>query len=101
MPVFRGVEQRMGLEVQLNGRELNAKWAPVSGATGYELRVFERSGQLLRSVEVDGATAALDLDTETGTAAPAFVDVVALDRFGQELIRSQRIPLSESSGAGP
>jgi hypothetical protein len=99
VPVFRGVEQRMGLEVALNGRALNAKWQPVSGATGYELRVFERSGELLRSVEVDGATAAIDLDAEAGTA-PAFVDVVALDRFGQELIRSQQIALSESSDAG-
>ena len=98
-PVFRGVEQRMGLDVELRGRALSAKWDPVSGATGYELRVFERSGKLLRSVEVENATAALDLGLDAEAAAPAFVDVVALDDFGQELIRSGRIALSESSGA--
>lgn len=100
-PLFRGVEQRMGLVVEVVDGELSAWWDPVSGAAGYELRVFASDGRLMHGVEVDTATAAVDLRAAAGageTPQPAFVDVVALDDFGQALNRSQRIALPDSNG---
>jgi hypothetical protein len=97
-PVFRGVEQRMGLEVEIRGGELSARWKPVSGAASYELRVLENEGGVIRSVEVNTGAAAIDLraaEPSDAGSKPAFVDVVALDEFGQTLNRSERIALSD------
>jgi hypothetical protein len=94
--VFRGVEQRMGLEVEVDGGAVRARWEPVADAAGYELQVFARDGRLLRSVEVDDATAALELGAPANaTAAPAFIEVSALDDLGQTLQRSERVALPE------
>lgn len=93
-PVFRGVEQRMGLTIEAEGRELRAQWAAVPGATGYELRVIGRDGTLLDTTEVSTTAAVLDLgDRESGSAA--FAEVVALDALGQTLRRSDRVAVAE------
>ena len=95
-PVFRGVEQRMGLEIEAEGGELRARWAPVAGATGYELRILARDGQLLESVEVDGTEAVVDLDgAEEPSSSPAFAEVVAIDDLGQALRRSDRVAVAD------
>jgi hypothetical protein len=95
-PVFRGVEQRMGLEVEADGGTLRARWQSVADAAGYELQVLARDGRVLRSVEADDTTAALDLGAAADAAsAPAFVEVSALDGFGQALQRSERIALPD------
>ncbi len=89
-PVFRGVEQTMGLEVELSGGKLNARWAPAPGAHGYELQTFAADGQLMESVPAKDTTVAIEL---RGVTPPAYVEVVALDDFGQTLLRSQRVRL--------
>ena len=89
-PVFRGVEQTMGLEVELAGGKLNARWAPASGAHGYELQTFAADGQLMESVPSKETTVAIEL---RAAAPPAYVEVVALDDFGQTMLRSQRVRL--------
>ncbi|HEY9182903.1 MAG TPA: hypothetical protein VIQ99_06870 [Gammaproteobacteria bacterium] len=95
-PVFRGVEQRMGLEVEVDGDALHARWQPIAGAAGYELRVFATDGRLLRNLETEGAVSTLDLGTPADSAsAPAFVEVSALDELGQVLQRSDRVGLSD------
>jgi anti-sigma factor RsiW len=95
-PVFRGVEQRMGLEVEVEGGALRARWQPIAGATGYELQVFASDGRLLQSLETDGATAAVDLGAPADSAsAPAFIEVSALDELGQTLQRSDRLALPD------
>jgi hypothetical protein len=89
-PVFRGVEQRMGLAVESDGGALRARWQPVAGAASYELQLLGADGRVLRSVEADGTAAALDF----GAAADAaFVEVDALDAVGQTLQRSDRVAL--------
>ena len=93
-PVFRGVEQRMGLAVEADGATLRARWQAVNGAAGYELQVLTRDGGVLRSVESDDTAATLDLGAAAGQAsAPAFVEVSALDELGQTLQRSERVAL--------
>ena len=95
-PVFRGVEQRMGLEVEVDGGALRARWQPIAAAAGYELQVLARDGRVLRSLETDGTAAALDLGAPAGSAsAPAFVEVNALDGLGQTLQRSDRVALPD------
>lgn len=95
-PVFRGVEQRMGLEVEVVGSALRARWQPIAGAAGYELQVFARDDSVLRSLEVDGTTVALDLGASADSAsAPAFIEVSALDELGQTLQRSDRLSLPD------
>ena len=93
-PVFRGGEQRMGLEIETDGGELRAHWAPVAGATGYELRVLARDGRVLESVRVDATEAAIDVADDAGAAA-VFAEVVALDDLGQILRRSDRVTVTD------
>jgi hypothetical protein len=93
-PVFRGVEQRMGLTIEADGRELRARWATVAGATGYELRILARDGELLDSVEVDATEAVVDIRARASGAA-AFAEVVALDELGQTLRRSDRVAVTD------
>ncbi len=95
-PVFRGVEQRMGLEVEVEEGALRARWQPIAGAAGYELQVLASDGRVLRSLEADGTAAALDLSTPADSAsAPAFIEVSALDELGQTLQRSDRLALPD------
>jgi anti-sigma-K factor RskA len=94
--VFRGVEQRMGLEVELDGGSLRARWQPIADAAGYELEVLARDGRVLRSLEADGTAAAFDLGAPADSAsAPAFIEVSALDELGQTLQRSERVALPD------
>jgi anti-sigma factor RsiW len=94
--VFRGVEQRMGLEVEADGGAVRARWQAVAGAAGYELQLFGSDGRLLRSVEADGTAATLDLGAAADAAsAPAFVEISALDELGQTLQRSERVALPD------
>jgi hypothetical protein len=94
-PVFRGVEQQMGLTIEAGGGELRARWASVPGATGYELRVLARDGALLDSVEVGATEAVLNLGEEPEAGSAAFAEVVALDDLGQALRRSDRVAVTE------
>ena len=95
-PVFRGVEQRMGLEVEAGGPTLRARWQAVSDAAGYELQVLASDGRVLRSVDVDGTAAVLDLGAAADERSrPAFVEVNALDELGQTLRRSERVALPD------
>jgi hypothetical protein len=94
-PVFRGVEQRMGLTIEADGRELRARWATVPGATGYELRVLAREGRLLDSVEVGTTEAVLVLGEDRESGSAAFAEVVALDDLGQTLRRSDRVAVAD------
>lgn len=94
--VFRGVEQRMGLQVEVDGGTLRARWQPIVAAAGYELQVLARDGRVLRSLETDGTAATLDLAAPADSAsAPAFVEVSALDDLGQTLRRSERLALPD------
>jgi anti-sigma factor RsiW len=94
--VFRGVEQRIGLEVEVEGGELRARWRPVAGAAGYELQLLASDGRTLQSLEADGTTAALELGAPVdSSSAPAFVEVSALDELGQTLQRSDRLALPD------
>ena len=94
--VFRGVEQRMGLEVEVEGGALRARWQPIAGAAGYELQLFAQDGRSLRSLETDDAAATLDLGAPADLgAAPAFIEVSALDELGQTLQRSDRLALPD------
>jgi len=93
-PVFRGSEQRMGLEVEMYTDALRARWNPVAGAAGYEVRVFAADGRELYDVETNETAATIELETPVETAdAPAFVEVTALDELGQDLQRSDRLAL--------
>ena len=94
-PVFRGAEQRMGLEVQAVGTTLRARWQPVAGTAGYELQVLARDGRVLRSMETDDTAAVLALGDPgpDETSEPAFVEVSALDGVGQTLRRSERVAI--------
>jgi hypothetical protein len=94
-PVFRGVEQRMGLTIEAEGSELRARWAAVPGAAGYELRVLTRNGALLDSVEVGATEAVLDLGAARESGAAAFAEVVALDELGQTVRRSDRVAVDD------
>jgi hypothetical protein len=95
-PMFRGVEQRMGLQIEVDGGELRAQWAPVAGATGYELRVLARDGRVLESIEVETAEAAVDVGGQRGSdLEPAFAEVVALDDLGQTVRRSDRVAITD------
>ena len=94
-PVFRGVELRMGLEVEIGGGALRARWQPVADASGYELQLLGSDGRVLRSLETDGTAATVELGAANGGSAPAFVEVSALDEVGQTLRRSERVPLPE------
>lgn len=94
--VFRGVEQRMELEVEIDGGALRARWQPIAAAVGYELQVLASDGRVLRSLEADGTAAVLDLDPLADSAsAPAFIEVSALDELGQTLQRSDRLALPD------
>jgi hypothetical protein len=90
-PVFRGVEQTMGLQVEVAGGKLDARWAAVPGAHEYELQIFEADGQLTDSVPSDGTRLVLELREG---ASHAYAEVVALDNLGQTMLRSQRVRLS-------
>jgi anti-sigma factor RsiW len=96
-PVFRGVEQTMGLEVEVAGGKLSAHWAAAPGAHGYELKTFAADGQVIDSVPVTGTTVAVEL---RAAVPPAYVEVVALDDFGQTMLRSQRVRLAAPDGEG-
>jgi hypothetical protein len=99
-PLFRGAQQALTLEVDVSGNQISARWPAVPGAAGYELRLFERDGRLIRSMEVDGTASVIDLSNAGSIdpgRKPSSVDVTALDAFGQTLLRSQRIAVS--SGA--
>jgi len=94
--VFRGVEQRMGLEVEVEEGALRARWQAIAGAAGYELQVLARDGRVLRSLEADGTAAALDLGAPADSVStPAFIEVSALDDLGQTLQRSDRLALPD------
>jgi hypothetical protein len=95
-PVFRGVQPSadFDVEVEAAGGELRARWAPVAGAAGYELRVLAPDGRVLERIEVEAPSATLDLGGMDQPASPAFLEVVALDELGQVLRRSNRIALS-------
>jgi hypothetical protein len=94
--VFRGVEQRMGLEVEVEGDALRARWQTIADAAGYELQVLTADGRVLRSIEADGTAATIDLGAPAdSTAAAAFVEVSALDELGQTLQRSDRLALPQ------
>ena len=54
----------MGLEVEVAGGTLNARWAPSAGAHGYELQIFAADGRLMHSVEAATPTATVDLRDE-------------------------------------
>lgn len=94
-PVFRGVELRMGLEVEIGGGALRARWQPVADASGYELQLLASDGRVLRSLETDGTAATVELGAPNGGPAAAFVEVSALDDVGQTLRRSERVPVPE------
>jgi len=95
-PVFRGVEQRIGLEVEVDGGALRARWQPVAAAARYELQVLASDGRVLRSLEADGTAATVDLGASAeGPSAAAFVEVSALDDVGQTLRRSERLALPD------
>jgi anti-sigma factor RsiW len=94
-PVFRGVELRMGLEVEIGGGALRARWQPVADASGYELQLLASDGRVLRSLETDGTAATVELGAPNGGPTAAFVEVSALDDVGQTLRRSERVPLPE------
>ena len=94
-PVFRGAQQSLALEVEVSGNQVRARWSAVPGAAGYELRLFERNGRVMRSMELDTTAGVIDL-SRTDTP-PASIDVTALDSFGQSLIRSQRIAVSDGA----
>jgi hypothetical protein len=95
-PVFRSVPASAGFDVgvEIAGGELRARWDPVAGAAGYELRVLAGDGRVLERIEVDAAWATLDLGGTDRASSPAFLEVVALDELGQVLRRSNRIALS-------
>ena len=93
-PVFRGVEQRMGLEIEVDGNALFARWQPIGGAAGYELQLLARDGSMLLTLNVDDAEARILLSPVDGLA-PAFVEVSALDDVGQTLRRSERLALPD------
>lgn len=95
-PVFRGVEQRTGLEVEIADKQLNAQWRPVSDAALYELRLLAADGELLTFVEVSGsqATAEIDLnDASNNASEAAYIELIALDQFGQTIVRSERLEI--------
>ena len=93
-PVYRGSEPRMGLEVEMYTDALRARWVPVAGAAGYEIRVFAADGRELHDVETNDTATTIELETPVETAdAPAFVEVTALDELGQDLQRSERLAL--------
>ena len=96
-PVFRGAEQHMALRIEVEASALRARWNPVPGAAGYELRVFARDGGMLQGVVTEDREAAIDLRPAASGhgAQAASVDVVALDELGQTLLRSQRIDLPD------
>jgi hypothetical protein len=99
-PLFRGAQQALTLEVDVSGNQISARWPAVPGASGYELRLFERDGRLIRSMEVDGTASVIDLGNAGSIdpgRKPASVDVTALDAFGQTLLRSQRIAVSNGA----
>lgn len=91
-PVFRGVEQRMGLDIDVNGAALLARWQPISGAAGYEVQLLDRDGDALLTLNVDDPSAALLLSPVDGSE-PAFIEVSALDELGQTVQRSERVAL--------
>ena len=92
--LFRGSEQRMGLAVEMYTDALRARWVPVTGAAGYEIRVFAADGRELHDVETNDTAATIELETPVETAdAPAFVEVTALDELGKDLERSERLAL--------
>ena len=95
-PVFRGVEQRMGLEVEVDGGALRARWQPIADAARYELQVLASDGRVLRSLEAEGTAATVDLGAPAeGSSEAAFVEVSALDDVGQTLRRSERLALPD------
>jgi anti-sigma factor RsiW len=98
-PLFRGTQQSLALEVEVSGNQVRAQWDAVPGAAGYELRLFERDGRLIRSMEFDTTAGVIDLGStgSAGTPKAASVDVTALDAFGQSLIRSQRIVVADGA----
>jgi hypothetical protein len=88
-PVFRGVEQRMDLTVEAGAGTVRARWPAVAGAVGYEVQIFGRDGGLLQTVETREPAATIELPG----AAPASIEVTALDDLGQVLQRSERVTL--------
>ncbi|HEX7061972.1 MAG TPA: hypothetical protein VF200_08365 [Woeseiaceae bacterium] len=94
-PVFRGVQPVAGFDVEVEaaGGELRARWTPVAGAAGYELRVLSDDGRVLERIEVEAPSATLDLGGTDQPSSPSFLEVVALDELGQVLRRSNRIAL--------
>lgn len=94
-PLFRGVEQRMGLDVEIEGTALRVRWQEVASAQRYELEVLARDGRVLRNIEADVTAATIDLGAQANAgSAPAFVEVRALDELGQTL-RSGRVEMPD------
>jgi len=95
-PVFRGAEQSLGVQFEVANGVLNAYWPDAPGAKGYELQLYAADGRLVHSVEITTPTANVNLrgpELAGAAAPPAFVEVAALDEFGQTLMRSQRMVL--------
>ena len=93
--VFRGSANSMQVEVAVGLGLLRATWEPVSGAAGYELRVYDDAGRLLTTADAVGEVGIVDLQSlelgRRGIATTA--EVVALDSFGQVIRRSQQVSL--------
>jgi hypothetical protein len=89
-PVFRGVEQRMSVEIDEVGDGFwLANWQPVAGAADYELQVLASDGGVLLTIHEDGLAAGFGHDSA------AFIEVSALDELGQTLRRSERLALPD------
>lgn len=93
-PVYRGIEQRAGLELRIAGGEVRAEWAPVPGAAGYELGIYAGDGRLLHTIDADASPVAFDFDAVVPSGSKTYVEVVALDDLGQTLARTERVELS-------
>ena len=93
-PLFRGAEQRMGLEIDVDRGALLARWQSVAGAAGYEVQLLDRDGDALLILNVDEPSAAFALSA-MGGSEPAFIEVSALDELGQTLRRSDRVALPQ------
>ncbi len=91
--VFRGAGQTLSLDVVVDGGSLRASWAPLAMAAAYEVRLYDAEGRLLRASDVDGRTTEVDIEVLDlgGVPGVAALDVVALDGFGQVLLRSERV----------
>jgi hypothetical protein len=91
----RGAAKAMSLEVVVDGPAVRTSWTPVTGAAGYELRLYDAGGRLVGASRVAPTTLAVDLValSQGGALNVAALDIVALDGVGHVLLRSERVPL--------